>query len=69
MQQLSNSRPYKLTPSQTTCGGLPISEMFTNTPTTTNIINLWNNTHCGIRWGLEPSSLGFQNSLALNRRA
>ncbi len=45
--ELTNSRPYKLTPSQDTCGGLPISEMFTNTPTTTNIINLWDNTHCG----------------------
>lgn len=36
--KLTTSQTYKLTRSQNTCGGLPISEMFTNTQATTNII-------------------------------
>ena len=36
--ELINSQTYKLTRSQNTCGGLPLSEMFTNTQATTNII-------------------------------
>ncbi len=36
--KLTTSQTYKLTRSQNTCGGLPLSEMFTNTQATTNII-------------------------------